>query len=94
MSLLFRRDKSDRQSLAISTTSGTTNTMDVIFRIMRNVKIDYQTNIININTTGNHVCRYQDINVPILELLHHLLTLCLLEIRVHRGDIKFLFHQG
>ena len=45
-------------------TGGTSDTMHIVFTIMRNIKVYHQTNIININPPGHNISCYQNLILP------------------------------
>jgi len=57
--------KSNSNSIIIS--SGCTpNSMNIIFTIMRNIKVNHQANVININSSGYNICSNKNINSSVL----------------------------
>ena len=68
-------------------TGGTSDTMHIVFTIMRNIKVYHQTNIININPPGHNISCYQNIDSTRLKFMHDKLSLGLFKVRVHLPNI-------
>ena len=56
---------------------------------MRNIKVDYQPNLINIYTTGYDVGGNKDIYFIIFEVHHNRFSLGLLQVGVHGCYVEF-----
>ncbi|CDD83658.1 unknown [Bacteroides sp. CAG:462] len=56
---------------------------------MRYIIVNHQTDIININTSRYNVSGNQYVNTPVLEFMHDMITLFLIQVRVHLSDIQF-----
>ena len=61
---------------------------------MGNVVVYHQTDVIDINTSRNDICGYQDIDTSCLELIHHFFALCLLQVGVHFTNVQFHLLQS
>src|SRR3954464_9787085 len=58
-------------------TTGSSDTMHIGFRNIRQVKIYYEGQIIDVDTTGSNVCCHEDLHFPIFKTLEGSFT-CLL----------------
>ena len=67
--LFAMRDKQDCIAGTPCTTC-TANTVDVTFRIVRHVEVNNMANTLNVQTTGNHVGSYQDINFTLFQTVN------------------------
>ena len=66
--ILLRANERDRETLGTKTTS-TTHTMKVCVSILRQVVVNGQVDLLNINTTAKNISRDTDTLVEVLELL-------------------------
>ena len=57
--------------------------MNIILSIVRNVIIDDHLDIINIDSTSHDIRSNQYVELTALELEHHIIALCLLQVGVH-----------
>ncbi|MPN46378.1 hypothetical protein SDC9_193964 [bioreactor metagenome] len=64
----------------VSSTASAPNTMNIIFRILREIIVDHMRNIFNIQTTGSHICSHKQGDVVRLKTTHHLFTHALVKI--------------
>ena len=81
---LTGRDK--EYCVALSTgTSGSPDSVDVGFRVVGNVVVDYVADAVHIQATCRNVCGDQNIQAACLELVDHLLSLLLRHIAIHCG---------
>ena len=62
--------------------------MDVVLGVVRHVVVDYQTDILDVDTPGHDVRSHQDLDAVVLEVEHHLLALRLLQVGVHGGHVE------
>ena len=56
--------------------------MYIVLVILRNVKVEYRLDIVNIDTTRRHVRRDQDLGLAVSETVHDTVSLGLLHISV------------
>merc|ERR1711976_953133 len=75
----------DSNSLT-SETSRSTNTMDVVFTVSRQVEVDDKRYLLDINTTSKKIGCDQNTGRTGAELSHNDVTLTLVHISVHAGD--------
>ena len=61
-------------------TTGTANAVNIAFRILRNIKVDYVRNIVNVDTTSSNVRSNQHIHRALAEFLHNAVTLVLAQV--------------
>lgn len=66
--------------------SRSTDTVDVVLTIARQVVVDDQADLLYINTTRPHIRRNQHTAVALSEVLHNAVTLLLWHIAVHAAD--------
>ena len=66
--------------------AATTDTMDVVLAICREVVVDDKGDLLHINTTGEQVSGDEHTRRAGSELLHDDIALCLVHIAVHGGD--------
>lgn len=78
-------DKVDGNTLAAETTT-TADTVDVVLAVSRQVVVDDQGNLLNVDTTGQEVSGDQDTRGARAELLHDKVTLGLVHVTVHSRD--------
>jgi hypothetical protein len=78
----------------VSCTGGATYAMYVVLSIVGYIEVDDKGDVVNINTTGYDVCSYKDVDAIILELVHHGVTLGLVEIAMHFTHVEFHAHKG
>ena len=79
--------KSEGFALFVGTT-GSADSMDIIIVCCRQVIVDNMTDIGNIKTPGSNVCRYQNLNMAILEHGKRLLPAGLSFITMNRFGFK------
>lgn len=78
-------DKVDSNTLTTET-STTADTMDVVLTVGREIVVDDQRHLLDVDTTGKQVGGDQDTGRTGAELLHDDITLSLLHVTVHGGD--------
>lgn len=78
-------DEVDSNTLTTETTT-TTDAMDVVLTVGREVIVDDQGDLLNVNTTGKEISGNQDTGRSRAELLHDDITLGLLHVTVHGRD--------
>jgi len=78
-------DEVDGNTLTTETTT-TTDTVDVVLAVGRQVVVDDQRNLLDIDTTGQKVSGDQDTRRTGTELLHDNITLGLVHVTVHGRD--------
>ena len=78
-------DEVDGNTLTTETTT-TTDTVNVVLTVGREIVVDNQGNLLDVNTTGQKVSGDQDTGRSRAELLHDDITLRLLHISVHGRD--------
>lgn len=54
---------------------GTADAVHVVFRVVGNVEIDNQLDVVDIDTARDDVSGDEDVYTSVLELFHHLFTL-------------------
>mmetsp|Transcript_109840 Transcript_109840/g.317569 ORF Transcript_109840/g.317569 Transcript_109840/m.317569 type:complete len:288 (-) Transcript_109840:444-1307(-) len=79
------REEVDSNSLT-SETSRATDTVDVVFSVGREVKVDDQRNLLDIDTTGQKIRGDQDTGGTSAEFPHDNITFALVHISVHARD--------
>lgn len=82
---VFASDKVDSDTLPTETTA-TTDTVDVVFTVSREVIVDDQGHLLHVDTTGPDVRGDQDARVPLPEVLHDAIPLLLGHLTVHAGN--------
>ena len=82
-------DKVDRSSLSSESTSAA-DSMDVVLLLHGKLVVDDETNLLDVDTSGEQVCGDQDSDGTGSELLHHDFTLLLVHLSVHAGDHEVL----
>ena len=65
------------------------NTVYVVFGIVRHVVVDDQRNIVDIDPAGYNIRSHQEIYTPVSELMHHMIALCLIKIQMHFSNREF-----
>ena len=83
---VVRCDKRHRFS-AVLGTCRSTDTMDIVFRVVRYVVVDYQRNIRHVDATGYDVSSHQHVYLPVPEIQHHLIPFVLLQVAMHRARV-------
>lgn len=78
-------DKVDGNTLTTETT-GTTDTMEVVLLLLREVIVDDEGDLLDIDTTGEQVGGDEDTGGAGAEGIHDVLTLLLGHLTVHAGD--------
>lgn len=78
-------DEVDGNTLTAETAT-TTNAMDVVLTVGREVVVDDEGNLLDIDTTGQEISGDQDTGRTGTELLHDQITLSLVHVTVHGRD--------
>jgi len=76
-------------SLSAETTS-TADSVNVVLLLLGKLEVDNESDLLDIDTTGEHVGGDEDTDGTRSELLHHDFTLLLVHLSVHAGDNKVL----
>ena len=79
---IVRVDQSNGSPVAVSSCCAP-YAVDIIFCVARHVKVDYHCDIVNIYAAGYNVSCDEYVDLATLELVHHFVALCLVEVRVH-----------
>jgi len=79
----------DGRSLSAETTS-TADSMDVVLLLLGQLEVDNESDLLDIDTTGEHISGDEDTDGSRSELLHHDFTLLLVHLSVHAGDDEVL----
>ena len=79
---------------AVFRSGGTSDTMDVVLGVMRDVIIDDKRHIGDVDTSRDHIGSDEDRHLTIPEIQHHLVPLLLLEIGVHSARVNMERAQG
>jgi hypothetical protein len=74
-------------------TSWTTNSVDVGFLTEREIVVDNQVDLVDIDTTGEHISSDKDSGSTRSEWSHNEVTILLWHFSVHRRDSHFLFSK-
>lgn len=90
---ILRKNKVDGCSLSTETAS-TTDSVDVVLFLHGELVVDNETDLLDIDTSGEQVSGDEDTNSTGSELLHHDFTLLLVHLTVHTGDDEILFGHG
>ena len=92
---LFRRDKQNRLAIATST-AGATNTVHIGLIVIRDIKINYMTDALNIQTAGGHIGSHNHIYLAFLKAVDSALAQCLAQIAIEgcRGKATSLETLG
>ena len=90
---LTRGDEEDGLARAAGTT-GTADAVDVGLRVIRNVVVDDVRDAVDVQATGRDVCRNEDVQAAILELVDGALTLLLRDVAVNGGRVVAGVAQG
>ena len=61
--------------MASPSAGGTADAVHVVFRVVGNVEIDNQLDVVDIDTARDDVSGDEDVYTSVLELFHHLFTL-------------------
>ena len=75
-------------------TTGTADSVDVVFLLLWQLEVDNEADLLNIDTTSKHVRRDQDTHGTRSELLHHDFSLLLVHLTVHAGDDEVLLRHA
>lgn len=88
---LIRRDQSQRIPFGFGASSSS-NAMNIIFGIVRRIKIDHMRNILNVNAARRHIGRDQHLAFPLFEMLQsvHALVLAFISMNDRSADIVSL----
>lgn len=78
-------DEVDSDTLSAESTT-TTDSVDVVLSVGREIVVDDQGNLLDIDTTGQEISGDQDTGRAGSELLHDQVTLGLVHVTVHGGD--------
>jgi hypothetical protein len=78
-------DEVDGDTLSAETTT-TTNSVNVVLTVGREIIVDDQGNLLNVDTTGQEISGDQDTRRTGTELLHDQVTLSLVHVTVHGGN--------
>jgi len=90
---VLRQHKVDRCSLSTETTSAT-NSVHVVFLTHGELVVNNESDLLDINTTGEQVSGDQNAGSSLTELLHDQVTLRLFHVRVHASDGEILLSHG
>ena len=85
--LVVHRDESDGTPLGTGT-SRAADTVHIVLTIAGNVVVDDKANVVDVDATRHDVGSHEDIDTTALELVHHHIALCLVEIAVHLAHIE------
>ena len=77
----------DGDTLAAKATAAT-NTVNVVFSVARQIVVDDERDLLDVNTTRKKVGRDEDTRRACAELLHDDIALLLVHVTVHRRDGK------
>ena len=75
-------DQGDGNAVAVGTRR-TSDAVNIVFGIVRNVVVDHHCDVVDVDTTGQDVRSHQDIDLSALELEHHIVALGLFKVGVH-----------
>ena len=81
--LLIGTDERNRQTFAIRTARRAADAVHIVFGVVRNIKIDDQTYVVDVDAPGNDVGCDEDVGLTGFEVAHYLFALRLLEVGVH-----------
>ena len=73
---------------AVFSSGSPSDTMDVVFRVMRHVIIDDERHIGNINASGDDIGSDQNRHFAVPEIEHNLVPLVLLQIGMHSARVN------
>lgn len=79
LAVFSRSDEGDRCS-CLTCSSGSSDPVGISFRILRDRVIDDMSHVIDVNSSGCYICRYQDIHFPVFETFEEMFSLFLCEI--------------
>lgn len=85
--------ETDRFALLLSTSSSA-DSVNVVFKLTREIVIDDTSNVVNIKTTGGYVRSYKHGNVPVSEILEHAFSLALIFVAVNGGAAHSSVRHG
>jgi superfamily II DNA helicase RecQ len=74
---LFAEETPERVIIFASSKLKVKEVTKALKQMKLNVVVYHQTDVIDINTSRNDICGYQDIDTSCLELIHHFFALCL-----------------
>merc|ERR1711957_41389 len=90
---ILGQHKVDGSSLSTETT-GTTNSVHVVLFAHGELVVGDESDLLDIDTTGEQVSGDQDTGGSLTELLHDEVSLRLLHVRVHASDGEVLLSHG
>ena len=86
-------DQCDGSSVSSSTCSSS-YAMYIVFLVVWNIIVDYQLDVIYVNSSCHDVCGYEDIYFFAAEEIHNLISLVLRKVAVHGPCIIACTYQG
>jgi len=90
---VLRQHKVDRCTFTAEST-GSTNSMDVVFLLDGQLVVDDKANLLDIDTTGKEISSNEDAYGALTELLHDDVTFDLVHFSVHNRDSEFVLCHG
>lgn len=87
------QDKIDSSSLSTESASSS-NSVDVVFLLLRQLVVDDETNLLNVNTSGQQVSGNENSGGASSEFLHDHVSLHLVHLAVHSRDCEVLLLHG
>jgi len=87
---ILGKDEVDRSSLSSESTSST-DSVDVVLLLDGQLVVDDESDLLDIDTSGEQVCGDEHADGTLSELLHHNVSLDLVHLTVHDADDEVLF---
>ena len=89
---IFLAHKGDSHSVAVGTCS-TSDTVNIVFSIVRHIIVDNQCDIIDVYASCHDVGSYEHIDLSALEFEHHIVAFSLVQVRVHLATVDMFTLQ-
>lgn len=67
--------------------------VNIILSVVWDIVVDDHLNIVDVDAAGNNVGGHKHVNVPVLETMHDLVALALVEVGMHLTTTHFHAHQ-
>jgi len=75
-------------------TGSAANAVHIIFRHIGQIVVDHMRQLVNVDTTGRNIGRYQYLQLAIFELVQHFCALGLTFVAVDRGGLNTVFSSS
>ena len=91
--LVFLVYEGDGSTVTVGT-GCTTDAVNVILCIVRNIVVDNHLDVIDVDSTSHDIGSHEYIILSALKLEHHVVALCLLQVGVHRTAVDAYLLKG